>query len=109
MKLVDRKHYAVEGSGCKRVEREPQSRVRANQHRLRAVQELDERADLALRGAGITQIVVWLDLPVGEETESRETRRGEGRADRPLRHSDDDLLSALVVELVKGHEHQRAG
>ena len=37
--------------------------------RVGAVQEVDERADLALRGAGVAEVVLGLDLPVGEEPE----------------------------------------
>src|SRR5699024_8828 len=108
VELVDREDGAVEGVRSEPFESEPQRRVCADQGGVGAVEEVDKRVDLARGGARGAEVVLGLDLPVGEEAGGGQFRWGERRTDRPFRNRDDNLLPPLIVDLVQGDKHERA-
>ena len=109
MKLIDGEHTSVE-HGCRQsLEREPQGRMRTDQHRIRCIHEGDELVDLAAGATRRAEIVLRIDCPVSKEAKLCELSGGERRTNRPLRHGDNHLLAPLVVQLVEPHKHERTG
>ena len=114
VELVHRDQALVEGGDAVGLHREAEGGMGADQHLVAALQESPDRAHLALVGAHfviarrITQVPLRLDLPVGEEAVLAQRLVGEAATDGLLRHHDDGLLEALVVQLVQRDEHQRA-
>ena len=108
VELVDRDQRVVEQRLVDGVVREPQCRVRADQHGVLALEEPLDLGDLALIRPWRAEVVAVVDAPVGEEAMLRQWCARKRRADRALRDRDDDLLESLVVELVEGEEHQCA-
>ena len=79
----------------------------AHEHRIPALHEADELRHLAFVAPRQAQVIARVHLPVGEEAVLHKLGGGKRATDRAFRHRDDDLLAALVEELVQGHEHQR--
>ena len=113
VELVDGDQAVVEGLDAQFLDREAEGRVGADQHLVVARQELPDRLDLGLGDARlvdawrVAQVPLRRDRPVPVEAVLGQGFIGEAAADRSLRHHDDGLLQALVVQLVQRNEHQR--
>ena len=109
MELIDRDQSVVERFHAVGIDREAEGRMGADQHLVVAFEECAQRLDLATIVVAwrVAQVPLGLDLPVGPEAVLRQRLVVEAGTYGLLRHNDDGLLQALVLELVECHEHQR--
>ena len=107
VELVHRDQALVEGVNPVLVDGEAEGGVGADQHPVLAVQKGAHRPDLAaLFPRGVAQVPLGRHPPVGKEAELGQGLVVKTGADGLLRHHDDGLAQALMVELVEGDEHQ---
>ena len=109
VELIDRNQSVVERLHAVGIDREAECRMGADQHLVVAFEECAQRLDLAAVVVAwrVAQVPLGFDLPVGPEAVLRQRLIVEAGTDGLLRHNDDGLLQALVLELVECHEHQR--
>lgn len=109
VELIDRDQSVVERLHAVGIDRKAEGRMGADQHLVVAFKECAQRLDLpaVVVAWRVAQVPLGFDLPVGPEAVLRQRLVVEAGADGLLRHNDDGLLQALVLELVECHEHQR--
>ena len=89
------------------LEGEAKGRMRAKQiMRIRIIHKLHDPINLAYI-ARRAQVVLRIDMPVGEKAIRRQISILEGSADGHFRNGYDDLLQPLLHHLVERKEHQR--
>jgi hypothetical protein len=109
VELVDRDQPVVESLHPELVDGEAERGMGAHQYLVVALQERADGLDLSavVRTRRIAQIPLRLDPPVGPEAILCERLVIKACADRLLRHHNDGLFEALIVQLVERDEHQR--
>ena len=114
MKFVNRDQPIVERLDAQIIDGEPKGRVRAHQHWVTARKEFTDRFNFGFGNfrlidpRRIAEVPLRLDRPIRPKPVCGQLLIGEAAADRALRHDDNCLAQALVVELVEGDEHERA-
>ncbi len=109
VKLVDGNEAVVEFLHAKLFDGEAKCCMGANQHFVAALQECAEGIHLAtvVASGRITEAPLGFNAPVRPESILRQRLIVETRTDRAFRHDDDDLLEALILELVERDKHER--
>ena len=80
----------------------------ADQYLVAALKKRTYRFDLAaIRSGRVAQVPLRRDLPIGPETKLAQWFIAETCADGFLRHDDNGLFDALIMQLVESDEHQR--
>ena len=113
MKLINSDQSIIKSLNPKFFYRKTEGSMGTNQHFVSTFQKLAHRTHLGFRNfwlihaRRITQVPLRGYFPIPIEAVLTQRLIGKAAANRALRHHDDGLLQALIVELVQRDEHQR--